>query len=119
MADQQIQQCNEVLDQGEREYVDEDRYTLISVTPEKIMQTAAMALWAHCKAGEKKVDMQMPSLRAWLRTLAANGPGWAETYQGVEYRFVSRKLPLSPKFTARILTVSTEDPAESSSNISS
>lgn len=72
------------------EYVDEDRFTFVNANPDKILQTKTMTLWAHCGAGYKKLDLQFPSLKAWLRKLAASGPGLEETYEGVTYRFVNR-----------------------------
>lgn len=87
-----IQQCQDLIAQLGVEYNNEDRTTIVDVTPEKILQTSTMALWAQSTSGQRQINMGLPSLKTWLKNLAASGPGRAETYQGVTYKFVKRKL---------------------------
>ncbi|KAJ6096879.1 hypothetical protein N7486_007625 [Penicillium sp. IBT 16267x] len=53
-----------------------------------------MALWAQSTSGQRQINLGLPSLKTWLKNLAANGPGRAETYQGVTYKFVKPEPPL-------------------------
>lgn len=87
-----IQQCHDLIAQIGAEYNNEDRTTFIGTNPEKILQTSTMALWARSTAREMQINLGSPSLKAWLKNLAASGPGRAETYQGIIYKFVKRKF---------------------------
>lgn len=77
-----IQQCQDLIAQLGGEYNNEDRTTFIYITPEKILQTSTMALWAQSTSGQRQINLGLPSLKTWLKNLAANGPGRAETNQG-------------------------------------
>ncbi|KAJ5111694.1 hypothetical protein NUU61_001324 [Penicillium alfredii] len=86
-----IQQCQDLTAQLGGEYKNEDRTTFVDTTPEKILQTSTMALWAQSTSGKKQVNLGLPSLKSWLKNLAANGSGRAETYQGVIFKFVNQE----------------------------
>ncbi|KAJ6003901.1 hypothetical protein N7540_013183 [Penicillium herquei] len=87
-----VQQCQGLVAQLGGEYNNEDRTTFIDITPEKILQTSTMALWAQSTSGQRQINLGQPSLKTRLKNLAANGPCCAETYQGVTYKFVKRKF---------------------------
>ncbi|KAK2754664.1 hypothetical protein FQN54_006797 [Arachnomyces sp. PD_36] len=87
-----LQQCQDLVAQLGDEYQNEDRTTVIDAAPEKILQISTMGLWAQSTAGEKTINLGLPSLKTWLKNLAANGPGHAEEYQGVRYKFVKQIL---------------------------
>lgn len=87
----EIQKCQELLSQIGDEYKGEDISTIIDTAPEKIFQTSTMGLWAQSTTGQKKINLGLPSLRTWLKKLAASGPGQAGEYQEVRYKFVKRK----------------------------
>ncbi|KAJ5557923.1 hypothetical protein N7513_003509 [Penicillium frequentans] len=86
-----IQECQSLVAQLGGEYNNEDRTTFIDITPEKILQTSTMALWAQSTSGQTQINLGLPALKSWLKNLAANGPGRAETYQGVTYKFVKQE----------------------------
>ncbi|KAF2477153.1 uncharacterized protein BDR25DRAFT_199445, partial [Lindgomyces ingoldianus] len=68
-----------------------DRTTFVTSNPEKILQTSTMALWAQSTSGQKAVNLGLPSIKTWLKNLATSGPGPAEEYYGIRYKFVKRK----------------------------
>ncbi|KAJ6105276.1 hypothetical protein N7523_010086 [Penicillium sp. IBT 18751x] len=104
-----IQQCQDLIAQLGNEYSNEDRTTFVDVTPEKILQTSTMALWAQSTSGQRQINLGLPSLKTWLKNLASSGPGRGETYQGVRFKFVKRKfLNKSPKELQ--LIISKEEP---------
>lgn len=70
-----IQQCQSLVAQLGGEYNNEDRTTYIDITPEKILQISTMALWAQSTSGQRQINLGLPSLKTWLKNLAANGPG--------------------------------------------
>jgi len=84
-----IEQCQDLIAQIGDAFENEDRFTIAA---DKIIQTSTMALWAQSPLGERKIDMGLPSLKAWLGRLAESGPGPAEEYQGISYKFVKRKF---------------------------
>ena len=86
-----IQACQDLIAQLGSEYNSEDRTTFIAITPENILQTSTMALWAQSTSGRKQINLGLPCIKAWLKNLGASGPSWPETYQGVKYEFVKRK----------------------------
>ena len=86
------QKCQDLLSHLSDEYKNEDISTIIDTAPEKIFQISTMGLGAQSTTGQKKINLGLPSLKTWLRNLAASGPGQAEEYQGVRYKFVKRKL---------------------------
>lgn len=87
-----IEQCQDLISQLDSEYIDEDRITFINITPEKILQTPTMALWAQSASGQRQINLGLPSLKTWLKNFAASGPGRAETYEGITYKLVKRKF---------------------------
>jgi hypothetical protein len=48
-----------------------------------------MALWAQSISGNVTIDPTLPSLKAWLKALAANGPGPLEGHEGIKSLSVS------------------------------
>ena len=86
------EECLSLVDEMEIEYKGRDIYTFVNTVPDKIFQTDNMGLWAQTISGETKINLGLPSIRAWLKRLAENGPGPFEEYYGVKYRFVKREL---------------------------
>jgi hypothetical protein len=87
-----IKLCQDLVDELELEYVNEDRTTIISTTPEKIFQNTTITLWARTYLGTKKINLALPSLKTWLGNLGLCGPGRSEMYEGVTYKFVKREF---------------------------
>lgn len=87
-----IEQCEDLINQLGDEFKDEDKDTSITTSPQKILQISTMALWAVSTGSEKIINLGLPSIKSWLKNLAANGPGPAEEKNGVRYKFVKRKL---------------------------
>ncbi|KAF3403101.1 hypothetical protein DPV78_004281 [Talaromyces pinophilus] len=104
-----IQQCQDLIAQLGSEYSNEDRTTFINVTPEKILQTSTMAIWAQSTSGQKQINLGLPSLKTWLKNLAASGPGRAETYQGVISKLIKREF-LDKSLKGLQLITSKEEP---------
>ena len=104
-----IQQCQDLIAQLGSEYSNEDRTTFIDVTPEKILQTSTMALWAQSTSGQRQINLGLPSLKTWLKNLAASGPGQTETYQGVRFKLVKRMF-LNRSLRGLPLITSKEEP---------
>lgn len=86
-----IQQCQDLIAQLGDEYINEDRSKVVDILPEKILQISTMALWAQSTSGQKQINLGLPSLKTWLKNLSTSGPGGAETYQDVRYKFVKRE----------------------------
>lgn len=84
----EIRLCQDLVDELEFEYVNEDRTTIITTTPEKIFQSTTIALWARTYLGTKEVNLGLPYLKTWLGNLALCGSGRSEMYEGVTYKFV-------------------------------
>jgi hypothetical protein len=89
--------CLRVLEVADLNYIGKEQFTNIETTPKNILHTQTTALWARCDEDEKKVDLQDAPLRAWLTELAANGPGYADVYEGVTYCFVCNIFPRWPQ----------------------
>ncbi|KAL4913000.1 hypothetical protein BDW62DRAFT_205987 [Aspergillus aurantiobrunneus] len=87
-----IQLCHEVVDELERVYVGEDRFSNAYADPDKIVQTTRMAIWAQSTIVDRTVHLGLPSIRGFLRRLAASGPGPFEEFQGVRHKFARQEL---------------------------
>lgn len=81
-----------LVDRIDLEYRGPDRFTIIYEVPDRILEVSDMALWAQSTGGNITIDPTLPSLKAWLKRLAANGPGASEEHNGIKYKFVKRKF---------------------------
>ncbi|GAB1199910.1 hypothetical protein APSETT444_009269 [Aspergillus pseudonomiae] len=86
------------------EFKDEDIYAFVDTNPDAICQTTKIALWAQSISGEKKLSMRLPSLSAFLKRHAENGPGSFEEHYGIRYKFVKRSL--NPESSTHMSTLS-------------
>jgi hypothetical protein len=68
-----------------------------------------MALWGQSTSGQKQINLGLPSLKMWLKNLAASGPGRAETYQGVIFKLIKREF-LDKSLKGLQLRTSKEEP---------
>ncbi|CAI7602812.1 unnamed protein product [Penicillium glandicola] len=82
-----IEHCEDLVAQIATEYVGIDRFSTVTTTPDRILQTTKMGLWAQSLSE----DMLLLDM-TWLKSLAASGPGASEEYQGVRYRFAKRNF---------------------------
>lgn len=87
----EIEQCQWLVIQLGFVYKDKDRTTFLDNNPTKLIEISTMALWAHSLSGPIKLDLGLPSVKIWLKNIAANGPGYVGTYKDVMYKFVKRQ----------------------------
>ncbi|KAH6616938.1 hypothetical protein F5144DRAFT_606462 [Chaetomium tenue] len=70
----------------------------IETNPTKILfgNDLPVSLWAQsCRRDEVLVDMTLPGIQRFLKTLADNGVGAGGEHDGVRYRFVETTKPES------------------------
>lgn len=91
-----VERCYRVLEQADLEYEGKQQFTALNADPKRIIHTPMTALWGQSKGGEKNIDLKDPALRAYLKTLAAQGLGKAGVYDGVTYCFVCKLFPRFP-----------------------
>lgn len=101
-----ITECKQLVEKGIPNEFKEADETLIGNQPARLVEWGSVSLWGqHTGTGEKKVNLRMPSITAWFKTLAASGTGPASEHNGVKYKFMSSTLlPVALNHGRRMLT---------------
>jgi hypothetical protein len=93
--EQDIQDCKDLITHYlDQEYLGSgtDAFTFVGETPEKVVQSRFMSLYAQSQSGRKRVNMKSPSLRRELCRLAELGLGQSTIIHGIKYQFIKRAL---------------------------
>jgi len=84
-----IQACKDLVEYGIGSEFESADATLISPDPEKVVEYGTIALWAQYQGrGTKQVNLRMPAILAWFKTLAGSGVGPTGEFGGVKYKFI-------------------------------
>jgi hypothetical protein len=93
--EQEIQDCKDLINYYlDREYPGSgtEAFTYVGETPEKVVQSYFMSLYAQSQSGRKLVNMKSVRLRRELCQLADLGLGQSAIIHGTKYQFVKRTL---------------------------
>jgi hypothetical protein len=104
--DEIITECETLVTKGIASEYKNPEPTYISDQPERLIEFGSVSLWGQSQEpGEKKVDLRLPTTRAWLLNLARSGTGPGAVYEGVKYKFISSTLLLAAaEHRGRMLT---------------
>ncbi|KAF1993392.1 hypothetical protein P154DRAFT_527805 [Amniculicola lignicola CBS 123094] len=88
-----ITECEQLVNTGIPNEFNEADATMIGEAPARLVEWGSVSLWGqHTGTGDKSVNLRMPGILAWLKTLAASGTGPADEYNSVRYKFISSTL---------------------------
>ena len=74
MSANPVTECKQLVERGIPNEFNEADDILIGTQPARLVEWGPVSLWGHnTGTGDKKVNLRMPSLTAWLKTLDASG----------------------------------------------
>ncbi|KAF2469252.1 uncharacterized protein BDR25DRAFT_371823 [Lindgomyces ingoldianus] len=87
-----VTECEQLVNKGIPNEFNEADATIIGEAPAKFVEWGSVSLWGqHTGTGGKSINLRVPGIMAWLKTLAASGTGPAGEYNGITYKFISNK----------------------------
>ena len=84
-----IEECIKLIEHDLCDEFREFDHTIVPTHPDRIVNGWPISLWAQSTTVEKIINLRLPSIIRFLRTLAQSGVGAPEEFEGVMYRFTS------------------------------